>query len=217
MLDAIALEQPAVVFLAWPNNPTGNAFAREDLQAIIAASQGLVIIDEAYHVFAGQTMLSAVEQYPNVMVMRTLSKLGLAGLRLGTLIGAPGLIGELEKVRLPYNIGTLNQLSVTFICQHMDILQQQADSLKRERASLYQILSNMPQLQTWPTEANFILFRPRQQDASAVHARLLEKKILIKNLSTAHPLLSNCLRVTVGTVEENAVFVDALKEIIGAT
>lgn len=216
MLDAIRQHDPAVIFLAWPNNPTGKAYAREELQAIIEAANGLVIVDEAYHVFAGQTLMTSVGQYPNMLVMRTLSKLGLAGLRLGTLAGPSQIINELEKIRLPYNIGTLNQLSVQFICRHMDILYEQAEQISRDRETLYRALADMPHIQVWPTAANFILFRTSKHKADDIHAQLLDRNILIKNSSAAHPLLKDCLRVTVGSPAENAAFLEALEAILAA-
>lgn len=217
MLDAITQQQPGVIFLAWPNNPTGNSFDEADLEAIIKASTGLVVIDEAYHAFAGRSMLSALAQDSNVLVMRTLSKLGLAGLRLGSLMGPTAVIEQLEKIRLPYNIGSLNQASVNFICQHMDVLNAQAAQIMHDRQSLYNGLAALEQIEVWPTEANFILFRVNGLAADDVHAQLKEKGILIKNLSAAHPLLANCLRVTVGTTEENDLFLLKLQEIIAAS
>lgn len=214
MLDVIKQKQPGIIFIAWPNNPTGNAFDESALEQIIEVSSGLVVIDEAYHIFAGKSMLSCINKYPNVLLMRTLSKLGLAGLRLGTLIGVPPLINELEKLRLPYNIGTLNQLSFNFICQHIDILYQQAEKIRQDRAILFNHLSKINGIVAWPSETNFILFRVTNLNANDVHSALLENKILIKNLNGTHPLLENCLRVTVGTAEENKSFLSALKSIL---
>ena len=148
--------------------------------------------------------------------MRTLSKLGLAGLRLGTLMGPVNIIEQLEKIRLPYNIGSLNQASVNFVCKHMDVLYSQAEQIMHDRQTLYDSLSAMTQVETWPTEANFILLRMNALSADAVHARLIEKGILVKNLSAAHPLLKNCLRVTVGTANENEMFLQSLREILAA-
>ncbi len=216
MRQAIEQHQPGIIFLAWPNNPTGNCFAEDDVVEILEASDGLVVVDEAYHAFAGKTMLHALAQYPNLLVMRTLSKLGLAGLRLGSLIGAGSVISQLEKIRLPYNIGTLNQASVSFICQHIDVLQSQAEKILTQRASLYSALSSLPGVETWPTEANFFLFRVKGMAATTVHSNLRERGILIKNLGAAHPLLQDCLRVTVGTTEENEALVHSMQQIINA-
>ncbi|MBL1142918.1 MAG: histidinol-phosphate transaminase [Proteobacteria bacterium] len=215
MLEKIKEKQPAVIFIAWPNNPTGNMFDQESIETIIKAAPGLVVIDEAYHVFAQKSMMSYVQKYSNVLLMRTLSKLGLAGLRLGILFGAPEWISELEKLRLPYNIGTLNQLSANFIIQNISLLEQQAEQIRSDRSFVFETLSNIDGVEAWPSEANFILFKVTHKDANDVHGELLKNKILIKNLHGAHPLLDNCLRVTIGTREENELFLSALKEIMG--
>jgi histidinol-phosphate aminotransferase len=214
MLETIKEKQPAVIFIAWPNNPTGNMFDQESIETVIKAAPGLVVIDEAYHVFAQKSMMSCLEKYPNVLLMRTLSKLGLAGLRLGILFGAPAWITELEKLRLPYNIGTLNQLSANFIIENISLLEQQAGQIRSDRASVYKALLDIKGVEAWPSEANFILFRVAQKGAEHVHTELLKHKILIKNLHGAHPLLENCLRVTIGTREENDLFLSKLKEIM---
>jgi histidinol-phosphate aminotransferase len=214
MLKTIEEKQPAVIFIAWPNNPTGNMFDRESVESIIKAAPGLVVIDEAYHVFAQKSMMDCLLKYPNVLLMRTLSKLGLAGLRLGILFGASKWISELEKLRLPYNIGTLNQLSANFIIENISLLEQQAAQIRHDRSGVFNILSNISGVEAWPSEANFILFRVADKGGSYVHAELLKRKILIKNLDGSHPLLENCLRVTIGTAEENEHFLSALQEIM---
>ena len=214
MLKAIEAKQPAVIFIAWPNNPTGNLFDRESIETIIKAAPGLVVIDEAYHVFAQKTMMDCVLKYPNVLLMRTLSKLGLAGLRLGMLFGASEWISELDKLRLPYNIGTLNQLSANFIIENISVLEQQAAQIRNDRTSVFNSLSSISGVELWLSEANFILFRVAGKGASEVHAELIKRKILIKNLHGSHPLLENCLRVTIGTEEENQQFLSALQEIM---
>ena len=216
MLEAIEKTQPAVIFIAWPNNPSGNAFEQESLETIINAAPGLVVIDEAYHVFAQKTMMSSLQKYSNVLLMRTLSKLGLAGLRMGILFGAPEWITELEKLRLPYNIGSLNQLSANFMLQNIDLLEQQAEQIRKDRTSLFNALSQMNGVEAWASEANFILFRVSDKGATHVHAELLKQNILIKNLHGAHALLDNCLRVTVGTKEETDLFISSLSEIMQA-
>ncbi len=214
MLDAIKTKQPAVIFFAWPNNPTGNAFDQAALEEIIKATSGLVVIDEAYHAFAQKTMLSCLKKYPNVVLMRTLSKLGLAGLRLGMLFGAEEWIAEFDKLRLPYNIGTLNQLSANFIIQNLALLEQQAAQIRHDREAVFNTLVKIAGVEAWRSEANFILFRVSTKSADAVHTQLKEKKILIKNLHGTHPLLENCLRVTIGSDEENQAFLVALSSIL---
>jgi len=214
MLKSIEENQPAVIFLAWPNNPTGNLFDQSDIETIIKATSGLVVIDEAYHVFAQKSMMSCLEKYKNVLLMRTLSKLGLAGLRLGILVGASEWISEFEKLRLPYNIGTLNQLSANFIIDNISLLEQQAGQIRNDRSVVFNALSDIEGVEVWPSEANFILFRVTKKGAEHVHAELLKHKILIKKLHGAHPSLENCLRVTIGTKEENSTFLSKLNEIM---
>ncbi len=214
MLESINKDQPAVIFLAWPNNPTGNLFNQNDVETIIKAAPGLVVIDEAYHVFAQKSMMHCLQKYPNVLLMRTLSKLGLAGLRLGVLMGAPEWISELEKLRLPYNIGTLNQLSANFIIENISLLEQQAGQIRDNRTLLFNALVNINGLEAWASEANFILLRVTEKGADFVHSELLRHKILIKNLHGSHPLLENCLRVTIGTKEENDNFLERLNDIM---
>jgi histidinol-phosphate aminotransferase len=214
MLESIKEKQPAVIFIAWPNNPTGNLFDQESVETIIKAAPGLVVIDEAYHVFAQKSMMACVQKYPNVLLMRTLSKLGLAGLRLGILIGASEWISELEKLRLPYNIGTLNQLSANFIIQNINLLEQQAGQIRNDRTDVFNALIQINGIHAWSSEANFILFQVTEKNAEYVHSELLKHKILIKNLHGVHPLLDSCLRVTVGTKKENEIFLLRLQEIM---
>lgn len=215
LLDACKREQPAVTFLAYPNNPTGNLFALDDVRRIVAASPGLVVIDEAYFAFSSSTFLTALADYPNVVLMRTVSKLGLAGLRLGLLIGNPAWIREFEKVRLPYNLNVLTQAAAAFALEHYDVLLQQAAHIVKDRAWLIEKLLALPRVKTYPSEANFVLFRV--PDSAATFEALKVRGILIKNVGGAHPLLVNCLRVTVGTPQENAAFIAALQAAIEAS
>ncbi|WP_372797389.1 histidinol-phosphate transaminase [Litorivivens sp.] len=211
MLAAIEREQPALVFLALPNNPTGNLFSADKVRAVIEASPGLVVLDEAYTAFTDRDHLSYLH-YPNVLVMRTLSKVGLAGLRLGILIGGREWLTELDKLRLPYNINVLTQLSAEFALDHFSVLTDQTQTIRRERAVLFEALAAMPGVEVWPSEANFILLRC--DEARAIHARMKAAGVLVKCLDGAHPMLENCLRFTVGTPEENqrmlAAFTEAL-------
>lgn len=210
MLLAIAREQPAVVFIAYPNNPTGDVFPVADIEAIINASPGLVVIDEAYFAFAEHTFMARLAQYPQLVVMRTLSKQGLAGLRLGILAGHSAWLHEFDKIRLPYNINSLTQASAEFALRHRDVMDAQAAQIRRDRGELALALQALPGVQVYPSAANFILFRV-PGSASAVHARLIGAGVLIKNLDHAHPLLAGCLRVTVGTPAENTAFLQALR------
>jgi histidinol-phosphate aminotransferase len=211
MLTAIAQHQPAVIFIAYPNNPTGNLFDADGISRIIDAAPGLVVVDEAYHVFANASFIGRLAQFPNLLLMRTLSKSGLAGLRLGLLAGRSDWLMHLEKLRLPYNIGIVTQLMAEKVLQHQEVLVRQAEAIKIERGILSKRLLALSGIQVFPTDANFILFRTTRRHATQVFEGLKERGILIKNLDGSHPLLENCLRVTVGKPEENAQFVAALE------
>jgi len=208
-LAAIAQHQPALIFIAYPNNPTGNLFDHAALLRILDAAPGLVVLDEAYHVFALESFMPLLARYPNLMVMRTLSKLGLAGLRLGFLVGSPAWLNELDKLRLPYNVNVLTQQVAELVLAHADILEQQAAAIRKERSQLMQALEKIAGVEVFPSAANFILLRVANADT--VFEGLKQRRILIKNLSRAHPQLQNCLRVTVGTPDENRQFLESLK------
>ena len=212
MLTAITKYQPAVIFIAYPNNPTGNLFDAEAVSRIIESAPGVVVVDEAYHAFADASFMDKLSEYPNLLLMRTLSKLGLAGLRLGLLTGRSEWLIQLEKVRLPYNIGVLTQEVVRKILQYPNILQQQADAIKAERVVMSKYLNVLDGVEVFPSDANFILFRVSK--ASQVFSELKKRNILIKNLDGSHPLLKNCLRVTIGTPDENKQFLRAFQECI---
>ena len=212
MLDAITKHQPAIIFIAYPNNPTGNLFDVEAISRIIESAPGVVVVDEAYHAFAGSSFIDKLSEYPNLLLMRTLSKLGLAGLRLGFLTGRPEWLIQLEKVRLPYNVGVLTQEVARKILQYPDILQQQVDAIKAERVVMNKYLNVLDGVEVFPSDANFILFRVNE--ASQIFLELKQRNILIKNLDGSHPLLKNCLRVTIGTPDENKQFLRALQECI---
>ncbi|MGW8248848.1 MAG: histidinol-phosphate transaminase [Acidiferrobacterales bacterium] len=214
MLDAISEHDPAVIFLAYPNNPTGNLFDRSTMEAILEESNGLVVVDEAYHAFAGRSFMNELEKYENLLVMRTVSKLGLAGLRLGLLAGDRHWLNEFNKVRLPYNINSLTQASARFVLQQDQFLQQQTANIVRERGRLLEALKELTGIDLWPSYANFILFRTVQKDAGEIFEGLKRAGILIKKLDGSHPLLKNCLRVTVGLPEENDAFLKALASLL---
>ncbi len=202
--------RPALTFIAYPNNPSGNLFDADAIRGLIDASPGLVVVDEAYHAFAGRSFLPELARYSNLLVMRTLSKLGLAGLRLGMLIGRPEWLSELDKLRLPYNVNVLTQQIAACVLRRPDVLQMQAAAICDARARLLAGLRALPGVRAFPSHANFILFRAPRADA--VFAGLKARGVLIKNLSGSHPGLSDCLRVTVGTAEENERFLSALQQ-----
>jgi len=209
---AVEQHQPALIFIAYPNNPSGNLFDADAIARIIHAAPGLVIVDEAYHAFAGRSFMPRLAEFPNLLVMRTVSKLGLAGLRLGLLAGHGAWLHHVDKVRLPYNVNVLTQLAATEVLQHRDVLEAQAAAIRSERTRLLTELRRLPGVEAYASEANFILFRVTKADQ--VFSGLKQRGVLIKNLHGTHPLLADCLRVTVGTPAENTQFLSALTAIL---
>lgn len=209
-LEAIRRQRPAIVYLAWPNNPTGTLYPRDAVEAILAAAPGVVVLDEAYHAFCGESFIDALADWPNLLVMRTLSKAGLAGLRLGFLVGSPQWVEQFEKCRLPYNINTLTQATVRLALQHWPVFEAQTDAICSQRAVLEAGLRAMPGVHVWSSAANFVTFRVGPGKAGDIHAGLLDAGILIKRLDGSHPLLRDCLRVTVGSAVENHAFLSAM-------
>jgi histidinol-phosphate aminotransferase len=214
-LEAIKREQPALVFLAYPNNPTGNLFDAEAIRQIIKAAPGLVVVDEAYYAFARDSFIPHLARYDNLLVMRTFSKLGMAGLRLGFLAGSAAWLSQLEKLRLPYNVGVLPQLVAAKLLEHHDVLLAQAERIKQERGKLLAALDAIGSVKAYPSEANFILFRVAK--ATQTFEGLKQRGVLIKNLNGGHPALTDCLRATVGTPEQNELFITALQQSIHQT
>lgn len=210
MLAAIEEHDPAVIYLAYPNNPTGNLFDETQMEQIIRAANGLVVVDEAYHAFAGKSFMSRLGQFDNLLVMRTVSKLGLAGLRLGLLAGPPAWLEQLDKVRLPYNINVLTQASATFALKHLDTFEQQTATIRQERSRLYEAMARHEALTVYSSDANFILFRVPAGEASRIFEAIKGEGVLIKNMKADSGPLAHCLRVTVGTPEENDAFLAAL-------
>jgi len=209
MREAIEREQPAIVFLAYPNNPSGNLFSESAIDEILEIAPGVVVIDEAYHPFAKRSYLPRLAGHENLLVMRTVSKMGLAGLRLGFLAGAPRWLEQFEKIRLPYNINVLTQRVAVFALQYLHVFERQAELICSERDRLFKALADIEWLTAYPSAANFILLRV-DGDAEALHSHLRDQNILVKNLCRAAAALSGCLRVTVGTASENDAFLHAL-------
>jgi len=212
MLAAIEATQPALIFLAYPNNPTGNLFDAQSIKRILAATSGLVVVDEAYAPFADASFLEELARYDNLLVMRTLSKLGLAGLRLGFLVGAPDILAQLNKIRLPYNINSLTQATATFALHNDAFLLEQTESICQQRTLVFNTLQTFEQIKAYPSAANFILFQVPDGLADTVFEGLKQQGVLIKNLSHQGGLLQNSLRVTIGTPEENQQFLVALQK-----
>ena len=214
MLAAIERERPSLVYLAYPNNPTANLFDEGIVERIVAAvagqRRGLVVFDEAYQPFSSRTWMQRMAAHPHVLVMRTLSKFGLAGVRLGYLAGAAELIAEIDKVRPPYNVSALNAEATLFALEHADEYARQARVLRTERERLQRELVATPGVQPFPSEANMILVRV--PDSKRAFEGMKSRGVLVKHIAGLHPLLANCLRLTVGAPEENDRLLAALKE-----
>ncbi|HEX6529050.1 MAG TPA: histidinol-phosphate transaminase [Burkholderiales bacterium] len=200
-------EQPALVFIAYPNNPTGVLYPESDLIRILKAAHGLVVIDEAYHVFAGKSLMPRLAEFDNLVVIRTVSKLGLAGIRLGYLVGRPEWVAQLDKVRPPYNVSVLTQAAALFMLERLEVLEEQAARIRAERKNLGEKLAALQGVTVFPSEANFFLIRV--PDADRTCQALKQQNVLVRNLN---PGIRSCLRVTVGTPDENRILLSALKE-----
>ncbi len=211
MLNRIATDAPVLTFLSYPNSPTSNCFTEKSVAAILDASTGIVVVDEAYGSFAGKTLLPLLKKYENLVVLKTLSKVGLAAIRMGFLIGPPTLVHELDKVRLPYNINTLSQVAAGFYLDHIDTFLGQTGDIIAGREELLGALGKIEGVHPYPSDANFIFFRC-DFDTDNIYSILAQEGILIKNLNVPG-VLKNCMRVTVGNREENQEFLKALKKI----
>jgi histidinol-phosphate aminotransferase len=216
ILQAMHEHQPAVVFLAYPNNPTANLFDAQAMLDVIRAAPGLVVVDEAYAPFTDATFMQRLGEFDNLVVMRTVSKMGLAGLRLGLLAGPAAWLDQFDKVRLPYNINVLTQASADFALGHKAVFDEQTRLIRAERERLAAAIAQMDGVEVFPSQANFLLLRTPAGKATAWFQGLRERGVLIKNLDGAHPLLTNCLRPTVGTPQENDALLKALEAIVDA-
>ncbi len=217
-LDAEALraalqrECPALTLLALPHNPTGALLPLAELRGLIEAAPGLVVLDEAYMAFSGVDHLPLLDDYRNVLVLRTLSKLGLAGLRLGFLIGAPAALTQIAKLRLPYNLGALTQAAAELVAEHYDTFLSRAEALCEAREALHSLLAELDGVEVWPSAGNFLLLRVDVGRVEVLWEQLLSRGVLVKCLHGGHPALCGCLRVTVGSPQENAIFLRSLGE-----
>ena len=212
MLAAISEHKPSIVYLAYPNNPTGNLWNDATIEKIVlaqGAQGGLVVMDEAYQPFASRSYIDRITRHSHVLLMRTLSKFGLAGVRLGYMMGPKALVAEIDKVRPPYNISVLNAECALFALEHSEVFAEQAKDLREQRARLLKELAALAGVKPFPSEANMILVRV--PDAAKTFEGLKAQGVLIKNVSKMHPLLANCLRLTVGTAQENTQLLAAMK------
>jgi histidinol-phosphate aminotransferase len=206
-IERMGEAKPALVFLAYPNNPTGVLYPEEDVVRVIRACPGLVVLDEAYHVFARKTFMPRLAEFANLVVVRTVSKLGLAGIRLGYMAGRPEWILEFNKVLQVYNVNALTQAAALFVLERLEVLEEQAALIRAERASLANALAALPGISVFPSQANFFLVRVPA--AEETYAALKRQGVLVRNL---HPALENCLRINVGTPDENRILLAALRE-----
>ncbi|HEX5477050.1 MAG TPA: histidinol-phosphate transaminase [Burkholderiales bacterium] len=207
-IERMQTEQPALVFIAYPNNPTGALYPEKDVERVIRAAPGLVVLDEAYHAFAERSFLPRLAEFPNLVVVRTLSKLGFAGARLGYLAGRPEWTSQFDKVRSPYNVNVLTEAAAVFLLERLEVLEEQAARIRAERPVLGRALAALPGVTVFPSEANFFLIRV--PDAGRTFEGLRRRGVLVKSFDA--PATKNCVRVTVGTPEENRILLDALRE-----
>lgn len=213
LLGAIAAHRPALTWLAYPNNPTGNLFPRDAILRVVEASPGLVVIDEAYFPFSGgATLADELGRHPNLVLVRTVSKLGLAGLRLGAAIGPATWMNEFEKLRPPYNVNVLSAAAAELLLDHPEVFDQQSQRIVAGRARLERSLDALPGVRRFPSAANFILVRVA--DGPRAFEGLRERGILVRTFHGSHPLLAHCLRLTVGTADENAKLLEALASVL---
>ena len=212
MLAAIEQHKPALLYLAYPNNPTANLWDDVVIERLIDAvgrHHGLVVLDEAYQPFAERDSMGRLRHHDHVLVMRTMSKFGLAGVRIGYLMGRLALVSEIDKLRPPFNISVLNAEAGLFALEHADEYAAQAVLIRSERERLYRALQDLPGVRPYPSQANMLL--ARGAEAAATFAGMRQRGVLVKNVSGLHPLLANCLRITVGTADENTLMLAALR------
>lgn len=212
MLAAIEQHRPTLLYLAYPNNPTANLWDDAVIDRVIEAVgrvNGLVVMDEAYQPFASRDSMARLQRFPHVLLMRTMSKFGLAGVRIGYLIGRTSLVSQIDKLRPPFNISVLNAEAGLFALEHADEYRRQAAAIRSERELVFAQLQALPGVHPYPSQANMIL--ARVPDAAAAFAGIRQRGVLVKNVSALHPLLANCLRITIGTPEENRQLISALR------
>lgn len=217
-IDVEALKQAAagpevkVVVVCSPNNPTGTATSSEEIEELLGNTNAIVVVDEAYGEFGGDSCIPLLDTYPNLIVLRTFSKaFGLAGLRVGYLLGHSSVVNELKKVKQPYNLNTFSQLAARVVMENLPPFKERIKKILKERDRLFSELSAQPGVEVFPTQSNFILFRT-PLPAEKIYNGLLERGVLIRNVDS--PGLSHCLRISVGTAEENRVFIDKLGEVL---
>ena len=209
----IEREKPKIIFIAYPNNPTGNCFDYDAIIEIIKSTNSMVILDEAYYAYSDKSFLSEISNFPNLLVLRTISKIGFAGLRLGLLIGDQETIAQLNKLRLPYNINALTQTSANFLLQDKQRIINNAQIIIEERRRLAHELSLFSKFKVYPSQTNFILVH--SEDAHSLHTALKENGILIKGFPKGSKL-SDFIRISVSEPVENNILIDAIRNYYGS-
>ena len=210
-LRLFSVRRPKVIFISYPNNPTGNLFDPDRIRRLIEGCFSIVVVDEAYFSFSGESFIDKINELPNLAVLRTLSKVGMAGLRLGVMAAGRDIVREVNKVRLPYNINSLSQAAAEYLLKNRAAIDGQVSKIIDEREKLYTALSEIAGVTAWPSKTNFILFRAR--GAGKIHKELKARGILVRNMDSPGPL-KDCLRVTIGTPEENREFLGSIKGIL---
>ncbi len=211
LLEIVEQNQTKVVFFSFPNNPTGNCFSSEEIEKILNEFKGIVVLDEAYFDFSRKTFKDRLTTNNNLIILRSLSKIGLASLRVGFAAACPLIIEELNKIRLPYNSNSFSQMVANEALKQFHLIQKQIDLIIQERTQLFNSLSQLSEVQVFPSDSNFLLFKT-SQNSGEIFQKLAKKDILLRDLSS-HPKLKNCLRVTVGTPDENSKFLQEIKQI----
>jgi len=212
-LDFAAGQKARVIFFSYPNNPTGNCYSEDAIRTVIEGFQGIAVLDEAYYDFSRHTFIDEIKKHNNLIVLRSLSKIGLAALRVGYGVADPVIIEQINKVRLPYNSNTISQTFAAHVLSNFSPVKKQIDTILKERTRMIEALSAIKYLTVFPSDSNFILFRV-EKEGEKLFKNLMENGILIRNLNS-HPRLKNCLRVTVGTPEENDQFLAQLVRMTG--
>ena len=211
MLKAALSPDAHVVFICNPNNPTGTQFPREEILRLVRESGKIVVVDEAYAEFSEDTLIPEIENYPNLLIMRTFSKsFGMAGLRLGYMLGQPETIALINRVRPPFNVNLFSQKAGILALNYLSEYQVQIQCIKAETRKLFEGLTQVPDVVVYPTKANFILFKPGDPDRWA--AELLKRGFLVRNMGVL-PIIGKCLRISAGLPEENDGFLGAIREI----
>lgn len=209
-LKVLAEHKARIVFISYPNNPTGNCFSGQEIQQVIEQFEGIVVLDEAYQDFSGKSFLNQMEKHNNLVILRSLSKIGLAGLRIGYGIFPVMLAEQVNKVRLPYNSNSISQWVATELLNDFSHVKNQIHSIVEERNRLMDELSKLPAITVYPSNSNFILFQA-PEGGEKLFNNLKKNGTLLRNLNS-HPRLKNCLRVTIGTKQENDQFLDQLRK-----